>query len=116
MSYHSYAGLRLLPWGDTTAHSPNDAKLREIASQMNQASGAGYTVGQGPAVLYGTTGTTDDDLYGRLGVASFTTELGAANTSCDGFMPPYSCVGSRFWPQERSALLVLAREAGTPYS
>lgn len=40
---------------------------------------------------------------------------GAAGTSCDGFMPPYSCVTSRFWPQERQALLVLAQAAAGPY-
>jgi carboxypeptidase T len=113
ISYHSYAGLTLYPWGDTTTDAPNNAKLRALAASM--ARFTGYTIGQGPEVLYGTTGTTDDDLYGRLGVASFTTELGAAGTSCDGFMPPYSCVTSRFWPQERQALLVLAQAAAGPY-
>jgi hypothetical protein len=113
MSYHSYAGLVLFPWGDTTTDSPNDAKLRAIANRLNDFNG--YQAGQGPEILYATTGTTDDDLYGRLGVASFTTELGAAGTSCDGFMPPYSCVGSRFWPQERQSLIVLAQKAAGPY-
>ena len=113
MSYHSYAGLVLYPWGDTTTDAPNNAKLRALALRM--AAFNGYTAGQGPEILYGTTGTTDDDLYGRLGVASFTTELGAAGTSCDGFMPAYSCVGSRFWPQERQALIALAQAAAGPY-
>jgi len=113
ISYHSYGGLTLYPWGDTTTAAPNGAKLRALALKM--AAFTGYTVGQGPSILYPTTGTTDDDLYGRLGVASFTTELGASGTSCDGFMPPYSCVASRFWPQERQALLVLAQAAAGPY-
>jgi carboxypeptidase T len=113
MSYHSYAGLILYPWGDTTTDAPNGAKLRALADRMNNANG--YQIGQGPEILYGTTGTTDDDLYGRLGVASFTTELGASGTSCDGFMPAYSCVGSRYWPQERQALLTLAQAAAGPY-
>lgn len=113
MTYHSYAGLVLYPWGDTTADAPNNAKLRSLAAKL--ASYNGYQYGQGPEILYGTTGTTDDDLYGRLGVASFTTELGAAGTSCDGFTPPYSCVNSRFWPQERGSLLALAQAAKGPY-
>jgi len=113
MSYHSYAGLVLYPWGDTSTDAPNATKLRALALRM--ASFNGYRAGQGPEILYGTTGTTDDDLYGRLGVASFTTELGAAGTSCDGFMPAYSCVGSRFWPQERQALMALAQAAAGPY-
>jgi hypothetical protein len=114
MSYHSYAGLVLYPWGDTSTNAPNNAKLSELANRMNDFNS--YQAGQGPEILYGTTGTTDDDLYGRLGVAAFTTELGAARTSCDGFMPPYSCVGSRFWPQERQSMLYLAGQAATPYS
>jgi carboxypeptidase T len=113
MTYHSYAGLVLYPWGDTTAAAPNKTKLQALASKL--ASYNGYQYGQGPAILYGTTGTTDDDLYGRLGVASFTTELGASGTSCDGFTPPYSCVASRFWPQERQSLLALAAAAKGPY-
>lgn len=113
MTYHSYAGLVLYPWGDSNSSAPNGAKLRELALRLTQSNG--YTAGQGGAVLYQTTGTTDDDVYGRLGVASFTTELGAAGTSCDGFMPAYSCVASRFWPQERQALMTLARAAAGPY-
>ena len=113
MSYHSYAGLILYPWGDVAADAPNGAKLKALADRM--AVHNGYTTGQGGEVLYATTGTTDDDLYGRLGVASFTTELGAEGTSCDGFMPPYSCVASRFWPQERKALMTLAQAAAGPY-
>jgi len=113
MTYHSYAGLVLYPWGDNNNLAPNGAKLRTLANRM--AAFNGYTTGQGGNVLYQTTGTTDDDLYGRLGVAAFTTELGAAGTSCDGFMPPYSCVDSRFWPQERQSLVVLAQAAAGPY-
>jgi carboxypeptidase T len=113
MTYHSYAGLVLYPWGDNNSLAPNGAKLRTLAQKL--ASYNGYTSGQGGNVLYQTTGTTDDDIYGRLGVAAFTTELGAAGTSCDGFMPPYSCVASRFWPQERQSLIALAQAAAGPY-
>src|SRR4051794_12060743 len=113
MTYHSYAGLVLYPWGDNNSLAPNGTKLRALALKL--AAFNGYTAGQGGNVLYQTTGTTDDDLYGRLGVAAFTTELGASGTSCDGFMPPYSCVASRFWPQERQSLITLAQAAAGPY-
>lgn len=113
MSYHSYAGLVLYPWGDVNTAAPNGTKLRALAQKM--AAFNGYTYGQPGNVLYNVSGSTDDDLYGRLGVASYTTELGAAGTSCDGFMPPYSCVASRFWPQERQSLLALAQAAQGPY-
>ena len=81
----------LYPWGDTTADAPNGAKLNALANRLNDFNG--YRAGQGPEILYGTTGTTDDDLYGRLGVASFTTELGAAGTSATA-----SCRRTRAWP------------------
>jgi carboxypeptidase T len=113
MTYHSYAGLVLYPWSDNNSPAPNGAKLEALARQL--AGFNGYTYGQPGNVLYQVTGSTDDDLYGRLGVASFTTELGAAGTSCDGFMPAYSCVASQFWPQERQALMVLAKAAAGPY-
>jgi len=113
MTYHSYAGLVLYPWGDVNTRALNGTKLRALAQKL--ASFNGYTFGQPGNVLYNVSGTTDDDLYGRLGVASFTTELGAAGTSCDGFMPPFSCVASRFWPQERQSLLALAAAAAGPY-
>jgi carboxypeptidase T len=113
MTYHSYAGLVLYPWGDNNSLAPNGTKLRALAQRL--AGFNGYTYGQGGNVLYQTSGTTDDDLYGRLGVAAFTTELGAAGTSCDGFMPPFSCVASRFWPQEKQSLMVLAQAAAGPY-
>ncbi len=113
MTYHSYAGLVLYPWGDRNSLAPNGAKLRALAQKLTSYNG--YTAGQGGNVLYQTTGTTDDDIYGRLGVAAFTTELGASGTSCDGFMPAYSCVGSRYWPQERQALTALAQAAAGPY-
>lgn len=113
MTYHSYAGLVLYPWGDVNTAAPNGTKLRALAQRM--AAFNGYTYGQPGNVLYNTSGTTDDDIYGRLGVAAFTTELGAAGTSCDGFMPAYSCVASRFWPQEQQSLMVLAQAAAGPY-
>jgi carboxypeptidase T len=113
MTYHSYASLVLYPWGDVNTPAPNGTKLRALAAKL--ASYNGYTYGQPGNVLYNVTGSTDDDLYGRLGVASFTTELGASGTSCDGFMPAFSCVASRFWPQERQSLLALAQAAGGPY-
>jgi carboxypeptidase T len=114
MSYHSYGGLILHPWGDRTANAPNHNQLNTLANTMNNYNG--YQFGQGPEILYATTGTTDDDMYGRLGVAAFTTELGGnAAGSCNGFMPPYSCVGSLFWPAERNVLMFLAGEAATPY-
>jgi hypothetical protein len=64
MTYHSYAGLVLYPWGDVNTPAPNGTKLNALAQKL--AAYNGYRVGQPGNVLYNTSGTTDDDLYGRL--------------------------------------------------
>ncbi|MFH1144987.1 MAG: M14 family zinc carboxypeptidase [Candidatus Eisenbacteria bacterium] len=81
-SYHSVAGLILLPWSYTNAHTPDDALLRQIAYAMQAY--CGYTVGQPGEVLYNCSGTTTDWAYGELGIFSFCTEVD----------------GSDFWPQD----------------
>jgi len=84
-SYHSVAGMVLLPWGYTNTNTPDDAVLRSMASTMAEENG--YQVGQPGEILYNVNGgafdwgygaTTHDKIYG------FTTEIS----------------GSGFWPQE----------------
>lgn len=113
ITYHSYAGMVLYPWGNTDTAAPNHDKLAALAEKM--ASFNNYAAGTPAELLYTVTGSFDDFTYGDLGVATFTTELGASGSSCDGFTPPYSCVESTFWPQERQALLALAQAAAGPY-
>jgi carboxypeptidase T len=113
ITYHSYAGMVLYPWGDTSDPSPNHDKLAALAEKMTSFNN--YETGSAVDLLYPVTGSFDDFTYGELGVATFTTELGASGTSCDGFTPPFSCVESQFWPQERQALLTLAQAAAGPY-
>lgn len=112
ITYHSFAGLILYPWGNTNDAAPNRAGLRALATGMARYNR--YQIGQPGEVLYNASGVTDDDFYGRLGVPSLTTELlGPGN--CDGFFPAYSCVDSTFWPQERKALLWLGSRVPAPY-
>jgi carboxypeptidase T len=113
ITYHSYAGMVLYPWGNTTSPAPNSDKLAALASKM--AAFNNYSAGTPGELLYTVAGSFDDFTYGDLGVATFTTELGAQGSSCDGFTPPYSCVTSEYWPQERQALLALAQAAPGPY-
>lgn len=113
VSYHSYGGMVLYPWGHLGTPAPNRDKLAELAGKM--ASFNNYKTGAPSDILYSVSGSFDDFTYGELGVATFTTELGPSSGSCDGFTPSYSCVSSVFWPQEKQALLVLAEAAAGPY-
>lgn len=115
VSLHSYANLVLLPYGDakTGGYAPNDTALRSLAFRMSYFNG--YQAGTGDEVLYATTGTTDDWIYGTLGVPGFTIEVGPSSGSCSGFTPAYSCQDSTFWPKNLSTFLYLAKAAASPY-
>lgn len=69
---HSNAELVLWPWGDTTSGAPNQAALRTLGRRVAWYSG--YVPEQSDS-LYPTDGTTDDTMYGLLGVPAFTIEL-----------------------------------------
>ncbi|HEY0358938.1 MAG TPA: M14 family zinc carboxypeptidase [Mycobacteriales bacterium] len=108
ISMHSYAGMNLFPWGWSTGHSANDAKLRAIAAQMSRYNG--YRYGQPGEILYNASGTSDDWSYGELGIASFTIEA----ASCGSFTPAYSCVNTD-WTANRPVLMYVAGLAKAPY-
>ncbi len=92
-SYHSVAGMVLIPWSYTTAHTVDDAIFRAVGNEM--ASQNGYSVGQAPELLYTVNGGNMDWGYGAVTehakIFSFSTEIG----------------GSDFWPltTERDGLI-----------
>lgn len=112
ISLHSYGNLVLLPPGDGGT-TPNDAQLRVLAFRMSHYNG--YLTGTGPEVLYGTSGTTDDWIYGQLGVPGYTFEVSPNSGACSGFTPAYTCIDSTLYPLNRNALLYAIRVSGTPY-
>ncbi|MEZ5411446.1 MAG: M14 family zinc carboxypeptidase [Acidimicrobiales bacterium] len=112
ISLHSYGNLVLLPPGDGGV-TPNDAQLRMLAFRMSHYNG--YLTGTGPEVLYGTSGTTDDWIYGQLGVPGYTFEVSPNSGSCSGFTPAYTCIDSTLYPLNRNALLYAIRVSATPY-
>ena len=75
----------------------------------------GYTTGETDEVLYQVSGTTDEYTYEKLGVASFTFEIGPNGGSCSGFHPAFSCQDA-FWDLNREAFLYAARVAQQPYT
>ncbi|MCQ4041529.1 M14 family zinc carboxypeptidase [Streptantibioticus rubrisoli] len=115
ITLHSDASMVLFPWEyDSSVHTGNDAALRALAGQMGSITG--YQSGQAGEILYNASGGTDDWTYDKLGLASFTIEIGDVdNRGCDGFTPPFSCQDSYFWPKMKPALMYAAQHAAAPY-
>lgn len=82
---HNAASLVLWSWGDTDAPAPNRDGLRRFGRRL-----AAYNqyYPQQADELYPTDGTTDDTIYGLLGVAAYTFETddtpGFFFQECDG--------------------------------
>ncbi len=108
LSLHSDGNLVMLPWDWTSTHSPNDAALRSLAFRMSYYNG--YLTGQSSEVLYLSSGTFEDWVYGTLGVPALTVEIGTS------FIPAYSLVDSAYWPANRDALIHAAKLARQPYT
>ncbi|TXH77260.1 MAG: PKD domain-containing protein [Lysobacteraceae bacterium] len=103
---HSYSQLVLWSWGDTTSPAPNSAALRTLGRRMAYFNS--YRPQQSNE-LYATDGTTDDTMYGLLGVPSYTIELGVAFfESCTTFQ-------NTTLPRNLSALKCAARNLYAPY-
>jgi carboxypeptidase T len=103
---HSYSQLVLWPWGDTTNLAPNSAALATLGRRL--AFFNSYKPQQSVG-LYATDGTTDDTMYGLLGVPSYTIELGVAFfESCTTFQ-------STTLPRNLEALKYSARNLTAPY-
>jgi carboxypeptidase T len=113
VTIHAYGNLMLFPYGDTITPSPNDAGMRSTGFRMSYHNG--YNTGLGSEILYSVSGSSDDYVYGTLGIASFTYEIGPSSGACSGFAPAYSCVSSTFWTPNRNALLQGMKLAQAPY-
>jgi hypothetical protein len=104
---HSNAALVLWPWGDTSADSPNVTTLTTFGRRIAWFNG--YTPEQSNE-LYLTDGTTDDSMYGLLGVASYTIETNGFDffEDCDTFE-------SNTAPTNLEALRYISRSLHAPY-
>jgi hypothetical protein len=75
ISYHTYGGMILYPWGYTkTETTPHDALFAYIAQEMAGFNGYDAMVGTD---LYPVSGELDDWLYGKNDVICFTIEVGS---------------------------------------
>ncbi len=107
ITLHSYGNLILWPWGFTDDPAPDFAGLKAIGDKM--ATYNGYLSCQPGTCLYSANGTTDDWVYGELGIPAFTYEIG------DEFMPPYETIEQNQWPENQQAFLFGAKIARSPY-
>ncbi len=103
---HSYSPLVLWPWGFTSTVAPNGIQMQTLGRKMAYFNG--YEPDQAIG-LYPTNGTTDDFVYGDLGVAAYTFELGTAFfQDCESFE-------STIFPDNLEALIYAAKVPRTPY-
>jgi hypothetical protein len=113
-SMHSYAALNLVPWGWTDEAAPNKKDLVNIGNHMSAGNafpaGNQYETCQIVDCLYVADGGSADWVYGELGVASFSTELGEDDT----FFPPYNHM-PRLWEENKGMLTYMAKIAPAPY-
>ncbi len=111
MSFHSYSGMTLYPWGYTTDPTPDDAVFQQMASIMT--SGNGYAAGQPGDLLYTVNGGSFDWVYGAWTehprCFAFTNEIGWTS---DGFWPAQDrrepLFQDNLWP---TLYLVMAADA-----
>ena len=83
LDIHSHGRLILWPWGHRYGPAPNATALQTLGRKL--ASFNDYVPIQGVG-FYPATGTTLDQAYGELGVASFLYELGTTFfQDCDDF-------------------------------
>ena len=106
ITLHSYGGLVLFPWTWTDAQdAPNKADLATLGRKFGFFNG--YEVCSD--CLYNASGTTDDFMYGELGVASYTFELG------DAFFQDCRAFETEILPKNMPALLYAFKAARRPY-
>ena len=72
MSYHSYSGLVLWPWGYSRRETPHDSLFLDVGNEL--ASITGYE-GRQAVDLYPTSGDSEDWLYATGNILAFTIEL-----------------------------------------
>lgn len=109
ITLHSFSDMVLWPWGYTSLPAPNQAGLRAIGDKLATYNGYVSCQAAAPGCLYQASGTSDDWVYGELGVPAFTFEIGQL------FMPPYSQIDAVQWPDNQPAFEYAAKIAGTPY-
>jgi PKD repeat protein len=118
ITLHSYADDVLWPFGFAPGTAPNNAQLKTIGRKLAKITGTLVPTGY---VGYPTDGTSDDWIYGHLGIAAFTYEIGPNYGNCSGFFPAYNCqdgingANRNFWAELGPSFVYANKIAATPY-
>ena len=105
LTIHSYAELVLYPWVWSNDPAPNSTQLATLGRKFGYFNG--YQVCSD--CLYIADGVTDDWIYGELGIAAYTFELGTE------FFQQCSIFEGQIYPDNLPALLYAAKAARRPY-
>ena len=117
ITLHSYQDEILWPFGHNQYGAPNFNQLKTIGHKLADITGVMDPTG----FLYTVDGSTDDWVYGKLGIASFTYEIGPTYGSCGDFFPAYGCqdgidgMPRNFWAEMGPSFLYANKIAGSPY-
>ncbi len=117
ISLHSYQDEILWPFGFSQFGAPNYNQLKTIGHKLAKIT----TVMNPTGFLYTVDGSSDDWVYGKLGVAAFTYEIGPTYGDCADFFPPYGCQDGidgksrNFWKEMGPSFVYANKIAATPY-
>lgn len=107
LSLHSYGNLVLFPWGYTgEKNAPNYLELQTLARKFSYYN---QYKAQRSAELYPCSGTNDDWMYDKLGVASYVFEMGREFfENCTSFQQD-------IWVKALPTLIYAAKASRLPY-
>lgn len=119
ITLHSYQDEILWPFGfdSSRLQAPNRDQLQTIGRKLAKITGKMAPTG----FLYTVDGSSDDWVYGKLGIASFTYEIGPTGGSCGDFFPAYGCqdgidgMPRNFWAEMGPSFVYASKIAGSPY-
>ena len=104
ISYHTYGGWVLYPWGYQVAETPDHAVFATLGEAM--AAYNGYVPGVASQQLYRVNGEFADHAYGKHGMLGYTFEM------ADQFIPPGSEILYHCELNREASLELLRRLAG----
>jgi carboxypeptidase T len=120
ISLHSYQDEILWAYecAPNCGQTPNSAQLSTIGHKLADETGEHMNP---TGFLYTVDGGMIDFIYGKLGIAAYTYEIGPTNGTCGDFFPPYGCqdgidgMPRNFWAEMGPSWVYANKIAGSPY-
>ncbi len=120
ISLHSYQDEILWAYecAPNCGQTPNSAQLSTIGHKLADVTGEHMNP---TGFLYTVDGGMIDFIYGKLGIAAYTYEIGPTYGTCADFFPPYGCqdgidgMPRNFWAEMGPSWVYANKIAGSPY-